>query len=137
MLSCPLLFTRSDYRTAPVIPSYYTGYSLLETLYLFRGEFLEVDYFGGEFLDMNLFGGEFLEANLFGGEFLEVNYFGGEFKNLEVNFLRRIILEVNLIMSILYLGEVIYVVEVWGARSFSCYETELDIYSVCVRALVY
>ncbi len=27
-------------------------------------------------------------------------------------------------------------VEVWGARSFSCYETELDIYSVR-RALVY
>ena len=85
LLSCPLLFTRSDYRTAPVIPSY-TGYSLLEMLYLFRGEFLEVNYFRGEFLEVNLFRGEVLEVNLLGGEFLEVHYFGGEFKNLEVNF---------------------------------------------------
>jgi hypothetical protein len=50
LAAAPILVLVRGFRTyIPVIPSY-TGYSVLETLYLFRGEFLEVNYFRGEFI---------------------------------------------------------------------------------------
>ena len=50
LAAAPILVLVRGFRTyIPVIPSY-TGCSVLETLYLFRGEFLEVNYFRGEFI---------------------------------------------------------------------------------------